>query len=171
MAIGEILGGAALVWFGGGGTIAGVGVSATGIGAAIGVPAVAVSAGLVTAGVANMAAGIYGLGKALTTGGGVSAGPAAPSGQLHHPISKTIHEALEKHPILKGKYKARDPRFVTRAADKDAHNGYQHWHINIDKEVANWIRTHKGATPEAFEAYLRGLYSKPPLSTKFPNGF
>jgi hypothetical protein len=84
MAIGEILGGAALVWFGGGGTIAGVGISATGIGAVLGVPAVAVSAGLVTAGVANMAAGIYGLGKALTTGGSTVGPPAVTSSAKVH---------------------------------------------------------------------------------------
>jgi hypothetical protein len=171
MAIGEILGGAALVWFGGGGTIAGVGVSATGIGAAIGVPAVAVSAGLVTAGVANMAAGIYGLGKALTTGGGVSAGPATATGQEHHIISRKIHQKLESHSTLKGKYSARDPRFVTKAASLDAHNGYQRWHRDIDSKIVEWLDSHKHATTTEFESFLRELYSQPPFNIMFPNGF
>jgi hypothetical protein len=81
-AFGEMVGGVALMFFGGGGTAAGIGVSATGIGAAVGVPAVAVSAGLATAGAANAAAGFQGLLVALTTGGGPSVSPAggSPSG-------------------------------------------------------------------------------------------
>jgi hypothetical protein len=55
------------------------------------------------------------------------------SGQEHHAISSKIHEALEKHPLLKGIYKPRDNRFVTQAIDKEAHKGYQTWHRDLDK--------------------------------------
>jgi len=52
------------------GEILGGALSVTGIGAALGVPAMAVSAGLIAGGVGNMAAGIWGLGQALSEGGG-----------------------------------------------------------------------------------------------------
>ena len=34
----------------------------------------------------------------------------AGAGQIHHPISDTVHKALENHPKLKGKYQLRDSR-------------------------------------------------------------
>lgn len=104
---------------------------------------------------------------------GMSGGSAAsaPSGQLHHVISKQIAAALEDHAILKGHYTARDPRFVTRAVDKDAHNGYQTWHREVDKEVVDWLRRYIKATPEEFEAFLREIYSRPAMRARFPNGF
>lgn len=44
-------------------------------------------------------------------------------GQEHHVISKRIFEKLKTHRTLQGQYKARDPRFVTRAKDLESHNG------------------------------------------------
>jgi len=100
-------------------------------------------------------------------------GPAKPqpSGQRHHPISKRIAEALEDHPMLRGHYTERDPRFVTRAANKESHNGYQQWHRDLDNEVIRWIDRYRQATPEQFEAFLRHRYSQPDLRARFPDGF
>jgi hypothetical protein len=77
-----MVGGVVLMVVGAGGSIGGGAVSLTGVGAAVGVPAVAVSAGLVTAGAGNVMAGLQGLGQALTTGGGAGSGspPTAASG-------------------------------------------------------------------------------------------
>jgi hypothetical protein len=104
---------------------------------------------------------------------GMSRGPTASelSGQLHQIISKQIAAALEDHAILKGHYTARDPRFVTRGANKDAHNGYQTWHREVDREVVDWLRRYIKATPEEFEAFLRQIYNRPEMRARFPNGF
>lgn len=104
---------------------------------------------------------------------GTGSGPAgaAPSGQLHHVISKRIAEALEKHPTLRGHYTARDPRIVTRAADKASHNGYQKWHRDVDDEVIRWLKEYDDATPAEFEAFLRRIYSRPEMRVRFPDGF
>ncbi|QSQ21711.1 hypothetical protein JY651_42240 [Pyxidicoccus parkwayensis] len=96
---------------------------------------------------------------------------SAPSGQLHHVISKRIAAALEEHNTLRGHYTARDPRFVTRAADKAAHNGYQKWHRDVDKEVVAWLKRFDRATPEEFESFLREIYSRPAMRARFPHGF
>jgi hypothetical protein len=93
-----------------------------------------------------------------------------PSGQLHHPISKRIARKLEQHGTLKGRYVERDPRFVTRAANKEAHNGYQKWHRDVDKEVINWLDRYTNATPEEFEALLRQIYNRPDMRARFPDG-
>jgi hypothetical protein len=95
------------------------------------------------------------------------------TGQIHHPISTKIARELEKHPTLKGKYTARDPRFTTRAVDKEAHKGYQKWHRDFDKEVVEWLgrEENKAATPAQFEAWLRWRYSQPDLKARFPIGF
>ena len=93
------------------------------------------------------------------------------TGQQHHIISRKIFDALNRHPTLKGLYKPRDSRFVPQAVDKAAHNGYQHWHRQVDEEVANWLLRNKQATPQQFEAYLRSIYSRPEMLARFPNGF
>lgn len=94
-----------------------------------------------------------------------------PTGQQHHVISRPIAEELNRHATLKGLYQPRDPRFVTQAVDKAAHNGYQHWHRQVDKEVVNWLRDYPTATPQQFEAFLRSVYSRPEMMVRFPNGF
>ena len=94
-----------------------------------------------------------------------------PTGQLHHPISKRIARALETHATLRGRYGERDPRFVTRAADKESHSGYQQWHRDLDDEVIEWLATYRTATPAQFEAYLRHRYTQPDLRARFPDGF
>ena len=72
-ALGEMLGGAWLTMGGIGGELIGTGLTTTGLGALIGVPAMAVSAGLVTGGVGNMAAGLHGFSDALMMEGGANA--------------------------------------------------------------------------------------------------
>jgi hypothetical protein len=93
------------------------------------------------------------------------------TGQVHHIISKMIVDALEQHQVLRGLYRYRDPRFVAQAKDMEAHCGYQHWHTDLDKEIAAWLKDHAAATAEVFEAYLRELYARPDLLARFPNGF
>ncbi|WP_395813022.1 hypothetical protein [Archangium minus] len=51
--------------------------------------------------------------------------PKECKGQLHHVISWPIAKALGIHRTLRGLYKPRDPRFVSRAVDAKAHCGYQ----------------------------------------------
>ncbi len=93
------------------------------------------------------------------------------TGQWHHAISKRIHVELEKHPLLKNNYKARDPRFVTQALDKAAHRGYQTWHRHMEDTVTAWINSNQKVTPAQFEAYLRNLYKTDnSLNWRFPNG-
>jgi hypothetical protein len=103
----------------------------------------------------------------------LTGGPARPqpTGQLHHPISKRIAQALERHATLRGHYTERDPRFVTRAADKDSHNGYQKWHREIDNEVIKWLDDFDDVTPQEFEAFLRSIYNRPAIRARFPDGF
>jgi hypothetical protein len=96
---------------------------------------------------------------------------AGASGQLHHIISKRIARELEEHRTLRGHYTERDPRFVTRAADKSSHNGYQQWHRDVDAEVIKWLKRYDEATPAEFEAFLRQLYNRPAMRARFPNGF
>jgi hypothetical protein len=100
-----------------------------------------------------------------------TAGASSESGQLHHVISRPIAKELERHLILRGHYTERDPRFVTRAADKAAHNGYQQWHRDVEKEVIDWLKQYDQATPARFEAKLREIYSRPEMRTRFPDGF
>jgi tRNA A37 N6-isopentenylltransferase MiaA len=97
--------------------------------------------------------------------------PVVPTGQQHHIISKTIANELKQHGTLKGLYQPRDPRFVSQAVDKAAHNGYQHWHRQIDAEVVQWLKANKAATPKQFEDLLRSIYSRPEMLARFPNGF
>jgi hypothetical protein len=102
--------------------------------------------------------------------------PASPEppeckGQLHHVSSRPIAKALEDHATLRGHYKARDPRFVTRAVDEQAHCGYQQWHRDVDEEVINWLADNFEATPKQFEAFLREIYRRPEMLKRFPHGF
>jgi hypothetical protein len=97
--------------------------------------------------------------------------PTECKGQLHHVISKPIAKALKRHETLGDHYKARDPRFVTRAVDEQAHCGYQEWHRKVDKEVIDWLETYGKATPKDFEAFLRQIYNRPELLKRFPRGF
>lgn len=94
-----------------------------------------------------------------------------PTGQEHHAIGRVVYQALQRHPLLRNLYTARDPRFVTRAINQAAHRGYQTWHRVLDKQVAKWIDVNRAATSEQFERYLRNLYNNAAeLVKRFPNG-
>jgi RHS repeat-associated protein len=93
------------------------------------------------------------------------------TGQLHHVISTRIGRAVERHPNLTGEYTRRDPRFVTRAVNEEAHRGYQTWHRELDAEFENWLLRNPSATKDAFEGQLRWRYSQTDLKWRFPNGF
>jgi hypothetical protein len=102
--------------------------------------------------------------------------PASPEppeckGQKHHVISRPIAKALGRHPTLRGHYKPRDPRFVTRAVDEQAHCGYQEWHRKVDEEVVAWLERYRDVTPKQFETLLREIYSRPDMLKRFPHGF
>ncbi|MFE8605437.1 Wall-associated protein precursor [Archangium violaceum] len=97
--------------------------------------------------------------------------PPECTGQNHHIISKRIARALKNHPILKGLYKARDPRFVAQAKDEESHCGYQQWHRDVDREVVEWLREHSKATSRQFEDFLREIYSRPEMLARFPKGY
>ena len=109
-------------------------------------------------------------------GSGKKSGPNSTTwvrctGQVHHAISKKIHDELQKHAVLKDVYKARDNRFVTQAIDKAAHNGYDSWHRSYERQVEAWLKTYDQATPAQFEAYLFDLYkTDQELARRFPNG-
>ncbi len=93
------------------------------------------------------------------------------TGQWHHAIGRRIFNALQDHPILKGAYRYRDPRFVTQAKDLASHRGYEHWHIEYDRMVSDFVSRARYLTPVAFEAYLRDLYKTlPSLASRFPKG-
>lgn len=102
---------------------------------------------------------------------GLLAPRAIATGQEHHVISRRIAAALDDHPTLAGQYTARDPRFVTRAADAAAHRGYQTWHRQLDAEVVDWLARNPNATTSQFERFLQGRYGQQDLLERFPNGF
>ncbi|HYO55615.1 Wall-associated protein precursor [Archangium sp.] len=111
-------------------------------------------------------------GEAIEAGGASDCSePKECKGQLHHVISRPIAKALEDHRTLRGQYKPRDSRFVTRAVDEKAHCGYQEWHRQVDAEVIQWLRRYEKATPAQFEALLRQIYSRPDMRARFPHGF
>lgn len=100
-----------------------------------------------------------------------SAEPPHCKGQEHHPISRPVAKKLKDHPTLRDLYQPRDPRFVARAKDEEAHCGYQDWHRKVDKELIDWLNEHPNATPKQFEDKLREVYSRPEMKARFPNGF
>ncbi|WP_152622407.1 Wall-associated protein precursor [Archangium violaceum] len=97
--------------------------------------------------------------------------PPQCTGQNHHIISRPISKELEEHKTLRGLYKPRDERFVTRAKDEESHCGYQQWHRDVDKEVIEWLKDFSSATRKEFESFLREIYSRPEMLKRFPNGF
>jgi hypothetical protein len=100
-----------------------------------------------------------------------SSEPPHCKGQKHHPISRRIAKKLETHRTLKGLFKPRDPRFVARAKDEQAHCGYQQWHRDVDEEVIDWLDDFPKATPKEFMNKLREIYSRPEMKARFPHGF
>ncbi|MEO8268990.1 MAG: hypothetical protein ABI557_04670 [Aureliella sp.] len=92
-------------------------------------------------------------------------------GQIHHVISTKIARALDGHAILAGTFIKRDNRLVTQAIDLTAHRGYQRWHRDLDDEVGEYIRNHPNITLSTFVDYLKGVYDRPDIKARFPDGF
>ncbi len=95
---------------------------------------------------------------------------ATPTGQMHHAISKRVYDALQERPLLKGHFKERDPQFTARAATAEDHKGYQKWHIDLDKEVVQFIEETENLDPKKFAAWLQKRYRQPDLKKRFPEG-
>jgi hypothetical protein len=100
-----------------------------------------------------------------------SSEPPHCTGQRHHIISRPIAKKLEEHPTLKGLYKPRDRRFVSRAKDEQSHCGYQDWHRDVDDEVIDWLDDYPKATSKEFMDKLREIYGRPEMKARFPHGF
>ncbi|WP_437962692.1 RHS repeat-associated core domain-containing protein (plasmid) [Sorangium sp. So ce119] len=120
LAIGQIVGGLAVTIGGLTGEIFGGITSATGVGAAIGVPAIAVSTGLVVGGVGNIAAGIQGLSQALMSSGSGTTGPqgtpSAAVGVPQTPAALLAPVKIQRHHIFPQKFKT---FFQARGVDID----------------------------------------------------
>jgi RHS repeat-associated protein len=107
---GEVVGGAILVALGASGKLAGGLLAFTGIGAVPGAAVVAVSFGLVTAGLGNIAEGYKGLQQSLSTGSGGSRHPSVDPFKGNDPdvpVSKLLQgkgqiRALTSNPNLRG---------------------------------------------------------------------
>lgn len=108
--------------------------------------------------------GVRALGAACGGGGG-----GGLTGQIHHAISRVIYRAIQQRPVLQASFAVRDPRFITQAADKSAHWGYQAWHRLLDARVADRIMR-GNFTAEELKAWLRELYASGDLLHRFPNG-
>jgi len=105
------------------------------------------------------------------SGAQTSSEPPNCNGQEHHLISRSVAAKLEDHLTLKGLFKPRDPRFVARARNEQAHCGYQDWHRKVDQELIDWLDRNQDATPREFLDKLREIYSRPAMKERFPNGF
>jgi len=110
-------------------------------------------------------------GRAFAKGHAFAKTPIKTVGQIHHVISTKVARAVDDHPILSGLFSKRDPRFITQAVDGAAHRGYQRWHRDLDDEVVRWIRSNSDKNGDDFLAFLRGLYERPDIKARFPNGF
>ncbi|WP_437565852.1 RHS repeat-associated core domain-containing protein [Sorangium sp. So ce542] len=123
LAIGQIVGGLALTIGGLTGEVFGGITSATGVGAAIGVPAIVVSTGLVVGGVGNIAAGIQGLSQALMSQGSEVTTPQAAAPATRGGDSATAARGRSVHREFADKVKAKpgwqaEPRLVDPATGK-----------------------------------------------------
>ncbi|WP_437784545.1 hypothetical protein [Sorangium sp. So ce1097] len=119
LAIGQIVGGLTLTVGGLTGEVFGGITSATGVGAAIGVPAFAVSIGLVVGGVGNIAAGIQGLSQALMSQGSGNIGPQGTTPAKEGPTTlKPGPFAKESIPAHRGRPTASEQKQINRIMDK-----------------------------------------------------
>jgi hypothetical protein len=102
-----------MMFLGAGGSLGGGAISATGIGAALGIPAAAAAVGLFTAGAVNVVGGFGELGQALSTGSGsgVNGPPAANPGKVHkhHLLPQQFETWFKSKGINIHKYSVRLP--------------------------------------------------------------
>ncbi|MGK3970050.1 RHS repeat-associated core domain-containing protein [Sorangium sp. So ce118] len=119
LAIGQIVGGLALTIGGLTGEVFGGITSATGIGAAVGVPAIAVSTGLVVGGVGNIAAGLQGLSHAMMSQGSGSKVPQGMAPAAEGPTTlKPGPFAKESIPAHRGRPTASEQKQVNKIMDR-----------------------------------------------------
>ncbi|WP_437685624.1 RHS repeat-associated core domain-containing protein [Sorangium sp. So ce176] len=119
LAIGQIVGGLAVTIGGLTGEVFGGITSATGIGATIGVPAIAVSAGLVVGGVGNIAAGLQGLSQALMSQGSGNIGPPGTTPSKEGPTTLEPGPfAKESIPAHRGRPTASEQKQINKIMDK-----------------------------------------------------
>src|SRR6185503_13855115 len=151
-AIGEMVGGLFLTLGGITGELIGTGLTTTGIGALLGAPAMAVSAGLVTSGIGSMGLGAWELADALMSKGsgtgGAAAGPRPPrnghlAGQEHpktnvpfdkdgYPDFKAAGLVKKEVPIARTGSRRLDEIAANKAAGYDkTPKGYT-WHHHQD---------------------------------------
>ncbi|MEA4826009.1 MAG: polymorphic toxin-type HINT domain-containing protein, partial [Clostridium sp.] len=90
-------------------------------------------------------------------------------GQVHHILTNKTMKALDDHPTLKGKFNREGPMFKYKAADVDAHKGYQQWHRDVDNTVVDWLQNNPKATEQQFKNFLNKLYQNPDISKRIPN--
>jgi len=90
-------------------------------------------------------------------------------GQFHHILSTKIMRELATHSTLNGVFTRND--FVVQAMDRASHKGYQGWHRVYDDEVVDWLSINEKATPEEFLNYLRDVYLKAEMESRFPDAF
>ncbi len=102
--------------------------------------------------------------------GGGAGGPNGPpcTGQNHHVLSKTIMDALNEHPTLRGVFTRN--QFMTRGRYPHSHSGYPYWHRYYDRYIENWLREHEDATEEQFRRLLRDIYNYGDFPEHFPEG-
>jgi hypothetical protein len=81
-------------------------------------------------------------------------------------LSKEILDKLGKHKTLKGVFGKED--FLTQAADKASHWGYDKWHRAYDKEVVKWLTDHSEASQREFLEFLQELYDRSDAKNRFP---
>jgi hypothetical protein len=98
------------------------------------------------------------------------AGATEPNGQLHHAISERVFAAIQKNDKLRGSFKLRDSQYTARAANLEAHNGYQKWHQDLDDEIIRKIKADDFHSAKDFAAWLYKRYKQPDLVKRFPNG-
>ena len=89
-------------------------------------------------------------GPAMGSGGGVTKKSARKLrklfGEFHHAISRQVQRALASHPTLNGLLDQNDQKWLTQAATKADHVGWQTWHRDYDKELVQWLSDNPSAT-------------------------
>jgi hypothetical protein len=145
LAVGQIVGGLITLVGGLTGEVAGGLATATGIGAAVGVPTLAVSTTLVVGGVGNIAAGIRGL---MTTGSGNSGPPATAStaAGVSNPHGKRggpAHQAKVKEVASDIKSRGLEVRFEHKVSTPGGQKGTRYVDVVGKDTKGNVVEMHQ----------------------------
>ena len=90
-------------------------------------------------------------------------------GQKHHPFSRKIVKAANGNPNLKGQVTRNSG--TLKALTKEAHQGYQTWHRELDDKVVTWITKNKTASLSDFTNYMNQLYGTDDMIARFGSVF